>query len=469
MHFLSAVSRLCAGRTCSLRLVVAAALGGAVGFERELREREAGLRTHLLVSVGSALFTLVSAYGFHDFLVGDGSAPTRRGSRRRSSPASASSAPARSSARVSPSAGSTTAATLWVVAAIGMAAGAGYYARRAHRDRDRALLARAAPHRRAPGHPPLSARVDRLLVELPAGGSPAPMLEASSAQGGARRARVDAGGDRRSVGVDVDLRGLDRPAIVAGVAEIDGVLEVRWTDEGAILRSRERAQGARARAAAARLDDRAARARTDWPEETGATYVRERAREGAVRARGARPGRWMIGEDSGLEVAALGGRPGHRSPPATRRRAAPAIAKLLGELDGVRDRARALRLASSSARAGRRGAPRHAARSTAGSPTSRAATRASATTRCSSPRARSAPSPSSATTGRSATRIAPARRARCSRRSPRGRPRRVAAGCGGMDRDTKQVLNAFFAGGPIVRSLGGRFPHKPGTLPCVSA
>jgi putative Mg2+ transporter-C (MgtC) family protein len=51
-----------------LRLALAAALGGAVGIERELREREAGFRTHMLVSLGSALFTLASAYGFHDFL-----------------------------------------------------------------------------------------------------------------------------------------------------------------------------------------------------------------------------------------------------------------------------------------------------------------------------------------------------------------------------------------------------------------
>src|SRR5512132_921450 len=52
-----------------LRLVLAAAFGGLIGLERELREREAGFRTHTLVSVGSALFTLVSAYGFRDFLV----------------------------------------------------------------------------------------------------------------------------------------------------------------------------------------------------------------------------------------------------------------------------------------------------------------------------------------------------------------------------------------------------------------
>ena len=51
-----------------LRLALAAALGGAVGIERELREREAGFRTHLLVALGSALFTIVSAYAFHSFL-----------------------------------------------------------------------------------------------------------------------------------------------------------------------------------------------------------------------------------------------------------------------------------------------------------------------------------------------------------------------------------------------------------------
>ena len=44
-----------------LRLALAALLGGLIGVERELREREAGLRTHLLVSLGSALFTIVGA------------------------------------------------------------------------------------------------------------------------------------------------------------------------------------------------------------------------------------------------------------------------------------------------------------------------------------------------------------------------------------------------------------------------
>src|SRR5439155_4094049 len=55
-----------------LRLALAALFGGAIGIQREFREREAGLRTHILVSVGSALFTITSAYGFRDFLVHGG-------------------------------------------------------------------------------------------------------------------------------------------------------------------------------------------------------------------------------------------------------------------------------------------------------------------------------------------------------------------------------------------------------------
>ena len=112
-----------------LRLALAAALGAAVGLERELREREAGLRTHLLVSLGSALFTIASAYGFRDFLV-EGGALVRTD-------------PTRIAAQIVTGIGFlgagaiirqglsvrglTTAATLWVVAAIGLTTGAGYY------------------------------------------------------------------------------------------------------------------------------------------------------------------------------------------------------------------------------------------------------------------------------------------------------------------------------------------------------
>ena len=45
-----------------LRLLLAAVLGGAIGYEREKKERSAGLKTHILVSVGSALFVMAPLY-----------------------------------------------------------------------------------------------------------------------------------------------------------------------------------------------------------------------------------------------------------------------------------------------------------------------------------------------------------------------------------------------------------------------
>ncbi len=111
------------------RLTLAAVLGGAIGFERELREREAGLRTHLLVCLGSALFTIISAYGFEDFLnSGDQvirADPTRIAAQIVTGIGFlGAGAIIRQGISVR---GLTTAATLWVAAAIGMAAGAGYY------------------------------------------------------------------------------------------------------------------------------------------------------------------------------------------------------------------------------------------------------------------------------------------------------------------------------------------------------
>ena len=106
-----------------LRLVVAAGLGAAVGIERELREREAGIRTHLLVSLGSCLFTIVGAYGFHDF--GSKVDPTRVAAQIVTGIGFLGAGTIiREGISVR---GLTTAGSLWIVAAIGMASGAGYY------------------------------------------------------------------------------------------------------------------------------------------------------------------------------------------------------------------------------------------------------------------------------------------------------------------------------------------------------
>ena len=216
-----------------LRLVVAALLGGAVGLERELRERQAGLRTHLVVCVGSALFTLVSAYGFHEFLVNGGAIvredPTRIAAQIVSGIGFlGAGAIIRQGLSVR---GLTTAATLWLVAAIGMAAGAGYYSA--------AIIATAGAlltlgplrivayrfvHRFRP-------ELDRLLVEIPAGGSPGAVVEAIERRGGrVVGLEIAQEGDRRSIAADVELRGIEAAAVVADVGEIDGVLEVRWTE-----------------------------------------------------------------------------------------------------------------------------------------------------------------------------------------------------------------------------------------------
>ena len=103
----------------TIRLVVALLLGGIIGVEREFRAKDAGFRTHFLVSVGSALFCVVSQYGFGEELkdasrvaaqvvsgigfLGAGTIIFQKNVIR----------------------GLTTAAGLWVTAAIGLACGTG--------------------------------------------------------------------------------------------------------------------------------------------------------------------------------------------------------------------------------------------------------------------------------------------------------------------------------------------------------
>ena len=105
----------------TIRLMLALLLGGAIGIEREYRAKEAGFRTHFLVALGSALFCLVSQFGFGVDLkdssrvaaqvvsgigfLGSGTIIFQKNVVR----------------------GLTTAAGLWVTAAIGLACGTGMY------------------------------------------------------------------------------------------------------------------------------------------------------------------------------------------------------------------------------------------------------------------------------------------------------------------------------------------------------
>lgn len=110
--------------TEAILLVCSFVLSGVIGLERELRQKSAGARTHILVGMGSALFTLVSSYGF-GHVIGDDVVLD----------------PSRIAAQIVTGigflgagvifvrrniiSGLTTAASVWVTAAVGMACGAG--------------------------------------------------------------------------------------------------------------------------------------------------------------------------------------------------------------------------------------------------------------------------------------------------------------------------------------------------------
>jgi putative Mg2+ transporter-C (MgtC) family protein len=110
-----------------LRLVVAIVLGSLVGLEREIHEHSAGMRTIALVTLGCALFTIVSAYGFLDLL---GTLrltldPTRIASYIVAGIGFLGAGTIFMSREGERIKGLTTAATIWVMAAIGIACGAG--------------------------------------------------------------------------------------------------------------------------------------------------------------------------------------------------------------------------------------------------------------------------------------------------------------------------------------------------------
>lgn len=218
----------------TVRLLVAAALTGAIGLERELRERAAGLRTHMLVGVGSALFTIVSAYAWTDFTF------SREGGTLLD--------PTRVAAQIVTGIGFlgagaiirqglsvrglTTAAGLWVVAAIGMAAGAGFYS--AALVTTGIVLVGLGPFRWLEGGAFIRRlrREGRVLeVDLRAEQPVGHVLDALEN----RRARVNKiqledEEDRRTLRLEVDLPlGGTSAEVVDQLSRLDEVLAVRWS------------------------------------------------------------------------------------------------------------------------------------------------------------------------------------------------------------------------------------------------
>jgi len=108
-----------------LRLALAAVLSGVIGFEREVHGRAAGLRTHILVCVGSALIMLTSLYIFDIYISRVLLDPTRLATGVITGIGFLGAGTIiRSGASIK---GLTTAASIWAVAGVGLAVGCGFY------------------------------------------------------------------------------------------------------------------------------------------------------------------------------------------------------------------------------------------------------------------------------------------------------------------------------------------------------
>jgi len=209
----------------ALRLLLGLVLGAAIGLERELDRQPAGFRTHSLVALGACLFTIVSGYAF----LGSGADPTRIAAQIVTGIAFlGAGAIIRQGRSIR---GLTTAATLWVVAAIGMATGAGYYSA--------AVLAtvivlvslwplRLVTYRLLVRFRP---EEGRLLVTLPPATAAAPLLEELERFG----ARVDTleiedAQNERVVVATVHLEDRARAGeMVERVSDLDEVRRAEWT------------------------------------------------------------------------------------------------------------------------------------------------------------------------------------------------------------------------------------------------
>jgi putative Mg2+ transporter-C (MgtC) family protein len=106
-----------------LRLLLSAALGACIGYQRERAHKPAGLRTHILISMGSALFTVVSVFGFGS----QGVDASRIAAGVVTGVGFIGAGVIFRGMRGDAIMGITTAASVWVSAAVGLAAGAGMY------------------------------------------------------------------------------------------------------------------------------------------------------------------------------------------------------------------------------------------------------------------------------------------------------------------------------------------------------
>lgn len=227
------------------RLVLAAVLGGVIGLDRERREWAAGLRTHMLVSVGAALVIIVSAFGFADVLgtpnvVLD---PSRIAAQVVTGIGFLGAGTIMFLQREQVIRGLTTAAGLWAVAAIGLAAGSGMYVA--------AVLATAIAWVIIAGLKPLERRFfnhrtgpPRMLLQIERGALLAP-IEGVVAQARVPLTRMvfnhaDAGGDQLELLFGPRMTERDMARLADDLRRLPGLVSVSF---GSLAQSPPRSGG----------------------------------------------------------------------------------------------------------------------------------------------------------------------------------------------------------------------------------
>lgn len=216
----------------TIRVLVALVLGGFIGLEREVSHQPAGLRTHIGVALGAALFGVISIHGFNAYAFDRNSNNYQIDVTRVASQVVVGIGFLGGGTIIKQGAnirGLTTAASLWVTAAVGLAAGLGslfaatittfalllsLVGLRAPRERIRARLARGR---------------GMVVLHLAPGADPGPIVEElfKLPDVKIRDVSVSRRGDDTTIQVDlVGPIGKDLPEVVAPVTQRDDVVEV---------------------------------------------------------------------------------------------------------------------------------------------------------------------------------------------------------------------------------------------------
>jgi putative Mg2+ transporter-C (MgtC) family protein len=212
----------------TLRLLLAGVLGGLIGLERERRDQEAGLRTHMLVAGGSCLFMIVGVYAWSDFTLSQEVGAVVDPSRVASYVVAGigflgGGAIIKYGANIK---GLTTAASVWATAAIGVAVGVGMYGLAIVTAA--LVLAILWPLRRIANRLGLRSHEGRVVVELGGEGAVAALVAAVE-EAGATVESVHSSEepDKRTVELVVGDAG-DRPGLVDSLARVEHVRTVEW-------------------------------------------------------------------------------------------------------------------------------------------------------------------------------------------------------------------------------------------------